>query len=42
MHSCGTRWITHKRNAMQRIVDRYGVYIADLPALVEDTVFEIH
>ena len=23
----GTRWISHKREALQRIVDRYGTYI---------------
>ena len=40
IRSCGTRWITHKRNALQRIVDRYGVYIAHLSALVEDTSLE--
>ena len=33
----GTRWVTHKRKAMQRLVDRYGVYIAHILALAEDT-----
>ena len=28
LRSCGTRWVTHKRKALQRLVDRYGVYIA--------------
>ena len=37
IRSCGTRWITHKRNALQRIVDRYGVYIAHLSTLVQDS-----
>ena len=26
----GTRWITYKRKALQRILDRYGLYIAHL------------
>ena len=33
----GTRWINHKRRALQRIVDRYGVYIMHLNALVSDS-----
>ena len=37
IRSCGTRWVTHKRKALQRLVDRYGVYIAHLSTLVEDT-----
>ena len=28
LRSCGTRWVTHKRKPLQRLVDRYGVYIA--------------
>jgi hypothetical protein len=32
----GSRWITHKRKAMQRIVDRFGIYISHLTALSED------
>ena len=33
----GTRWITHKRRAMQRIIDRFGVCITHLEAMVNDT-----
>ena len=33
----GTPWITHKRRAMQRIIDRFGVYITHLEAMVNDT-----
>ena len=36
VRSQGSRWITHKRKAMQRIVDRYGPYLNHLSALVED------
>lgn len=37
IRSCGTRWISHKRQALQRVVDRYGVYIAHLSTLAEDS-----
>lgn len=33
----GTRWIHHKRRALQRIVDRYGAYILHINALIEDS-----
>lgn len=33
----GTRWITHKRKALQRVLDRFGAYIAHLTTLIEDT-----
>ena len=33
----GTRWITHKRRAMQRIVDRFGAYIQHLTGMVNDS-----
>ena len=33
----GTRWINHKRRALQRIVDRYGAYIMHLNALESDS-----
>ena len=36
VRSHGTRWITHKRRALQRVVDRYGAYIAHLTTLAED------
>ena len=32
----GTHWIGHKRRALQRIVDRFGVYIIHLIILIED------
>ena len=32
----GSRWISHKRKALQRVVDWYGAYINHLSALVED------
>jgi len=36
IRSQGTRWITHKRRAMQRVVDRFGVYIHHLNTLSKD------
>jgi len=36
IRSCGTQWVTYKRKALQRVVDRYGIYIAHLSTLVED------
>lgn len=36
IRSFGTRWVTHKRKALQRVVDRYGIYIAHLSTLCED------
>ena len=33
----GTRWISHKRRAMQRVVDRYGAYIQHLTAMINDS-----
>jgi hypothetical protein len=33
----GTRWITHKRRAMQRLVDRFGAYIQHLTAMVSSS-----
>ena len=32
----GSRWISHKRKAMQRVIDRYGTYLLHLTALTED------
>ena len=31
-----SRWINHKRKALQRLVDRFGVYLHHLTALAED------
>ncbi len=36
VRASGCRWITHKRNALLRIMDRYGAYIAHLTTLSED------
>lgn len=36
IRSSGSRWINHKRKALQRIVDRYGAYMAHLTSLVAD------
>ena len=33
----GTRWISHKRRALQRVVNRYGVYIIHLTTLARET-----
>ena len=37
VRSQGTRWISHKRNALQRVLDRYGTYISHLTTLVWDS-----
>lgn len=37
IRSQGSRWISHKRQALQRIIDRYGAYIGHLTALAEDS-----
>ena len=36
IRSQGSRWISHKRSALQRIVDRYGAYMSHLVTLSED------
>lgn len=36
VRSHGTRWITHKRKALLRVLDRYGAYIHHLCTLTED------
>ena len=36
IRSCGTRWICHKRKALQHVVDLYGIYISHLASLAED------
>ena len=33
----GTRWISHKRKALQRVIDRFGAYIAHLSSLCQDS-----
>ena len=37
IRSQGSRWITHRRNALQRIIDRFGAYINHLITLAEDS-----
>ena len=37
IRSHGSRWISHKRQALQRIIDRYGAYINHLSALTVDS-----
>ena len=36
MRVSGSRWIAHKRKALQRVVDRYGAYPNHLTTLTED------
>ena len=37
----GTRWISHKRKALQHVIDRYGAYLSHLQALTtEDTAIK--
>ena len=36
VRSQGSRWINHKRKALQRVVDRYGAYLNHLLTLIED------
>ena len=37
----GSRWISHKRKAMQRIVDRFGVYMSHLTSLSQDPSLKV-
>ena len=37
VRSCGTRWISHKRKALQRVLDCYGVYIHHLTTVCQGT-----
>jgi len=36
VRTCGSRWIAHKRKALQRVVDRYGAYMNHLATLTEE------
>ena len=36
----GTRWITHKINALQLLVDKYGIYLQHLQNMSEDMSFK--
>ena len=40
VRSHGTRWITRKRKALQRVLDRYGAYIHHLSTLTEDSTLK--
>ena len=37
VRSQGTRWISHKRRALQHLLDCYGMYIAHLTSLASDS-----
>lgn len=36
VRSQGSCWISHKRKALQRVIDRYGAYVTHLNMLAED------
>ena len=36
VRSHGSRWIGHKRKALQRVIDRYGAYINHISTLAQD------
>lgn len=40
VHDQGTRWVNHKRKALQRIVDRFGVYCTHLHSMTNDASLE--
>ena len=37
VRASGSRWVTHKLNAMKRVLSKYGVYTNHLTALSEDS-----
>ena len=37
MRACGTRWVSHKLNAMKRVLSKYGAYAAHFSALSCDS-----
>ena len=37
IRSHGSRWISHKREALQHLIDRFGAYVSHLTALAEDS-----
>ena len=41
VQSQGSRWITLKRKALQRIIDRYGAYLNHLNTLAEDRTVKV-
>ena len=41
IRASGTRWIAHKLNAIQRILDKYGIYISHLEnSITEDKAYK--
>ena len=40
IRSQGSRWITHRRNALQRVIDRFGAYISHIITLSEDSTMK--
>ena len=34
--SCGSRWVTHKLNAMNRVLSKFGAYTSHLVTLSEE------
>lgn len=38
IHSQGSRWISHKHQALQQVMDCYGAYITHLIILTEDSL----
>ena len=37
LRACGTRFVTHKVAALERVVDRFGAYLSHMIAMTEDT-----
>ena len=37
--ACGTRWIAHKLKAMERIFDKFGLYISHLEKVISDKTY---
>ena len=37
IRACGTRFITHKLGALDRIINRFGAYLNHIIALTEDS-----
>ena len=40
VRASGSRWVTHKLNAMKRVLSKYGAYTNHLSALSEDSFFK--
>ena len=40
IHSQGSCWITHRRNALQQVIDRFGAYISHIITLAEDSTMK--